>query len=97
MKSLFFYAAIFCGLLASCQNSATDEDQNDAKDGKKNVSKRDYSITEANAYSSLFLDSIAVEKYIADKKLHDSVSRRIRSFYSTRNYQFAWFSNHGLT
>ena len=97
MKSLFFYAAIFCGLLASCQNSATDEDQNDAKDGKKNVSKRDYSITEANAYSSLFLDSIAVEKYIADKKLHDSVSRRIRSFYNTRNYQFAWFSNDGLT
>lgn len=98
MKSLFFCTAIFCSLLVSCQNNVnngnSDDDQPEAK---KNVSKRDYSINASNAYSTLFLDSSAVEKYIADKKVPDSVARRIRSFYNTRNYQFAWFSGDGLT
>ncbi|MGN6400776.1 MAG: L,D-transpeptidase family protein [Flavisolibacter sp.] len=98
MKNLFFCAAVFCSLLASCQNNGnsgnSDDDQPEAK---KNVSKRDYSINASNAYSTLFLDSSAVEKYIVDKKVPDSVARRIRSFYNTRNYQFAWFSGDGLT
>ena len=38
-----------------------------------------------------------MEKYILEKKLPDSISRRIRSFYNTRNYQFAWFTSKGLT
>ncbi|MGN6165521.1 MAG: L,D-transpeptidase family protein, partial [Flavisolibacter sp.] len=33
----------------------------------------------------------------SDLKVPDSVARRIRSFYNTRNYQFAWFSGDGLT
>lgn len=100
MKSLFFYAAILCSFFASCQNngnSARDDDDNEAKSGQKNVSKRDYSINAANSYSTLFLDSSAVEQYIKSKKLPDSVARRMRSFYNTRNYQFAWFSGDGLT
>lgn len=44
-----------------------------------------------------FLDSLAVEKFISSKKIPDSLSRRIRSFYNTRNYQFAWFTSQGLT
>jgi murein L,D-transpeptidase YcbB/YkuD len=43
------------------------------------------------------LDSTAVEKFIAEKKTDDSIAYRIRSFYSSRNYQFAWFSSNGLT
>jgi murein L,D-transpeptidase YcbB/YkuD len=38
-----------------------------------------------------------VEAFIAEHKVPDSISRRIRSFYNTRNYQFAWFSSKGLT
>jgi murein L,D-transpeptidase YcbB/YkuD len=34
---------------------------------------------------------------MAEKKVPDSLSRRVRSFYNTRNYQFAWFSSEGLT
>ncbi len=100
MKSLILYAALCCSLFASCQNigAARDDDDNEARsEGQKNVSKRDYSINASNSYSTLFLDSTNVEKYIADKKLSDSVARRIRSFYNTRNYQYAWFSGDGLT
>jgi L,D-transpeptidase YcbB len=100
MKSLILYTALCCSLFASCQDSGAtrDNDDNEAKsEGQKNVSKRDYSINASNSYSTLFLDSNNVEKYIADKKLSDSVARRIRSFYNTRNYQYAWFSGDGLT
>jgi murein L,D-transpeptidase YcbB/YkuD len=94
MKMLFVYAAIICGLFASCQNENSTDSQ---KEAKKKVSKRDYSITKANSYSDLFLDSLTMEKFITEEKVSDSVARRMRSFYNTRNYQFAWFSDDGLT
>jgi murein L,D-transpeptidase YcbB/YkuD len=99
MKSLLFYTALFCTLFASCQSNANGGDDSDdaTSEGKRNVSKRDYTINRSNSYSTLFLDSTAMEKFIADKKISDSVARRMRSFYNARNYQFAWFSGDGLT
>ena len=75
---------------ASTSTEATAEKQ-------KKITKRDYSITKENAYNDIFFDSLLMEKYISDKKIPDSISRRIRSFYNARNYQFAWFSSNGLT
>jgi L,D-transpeptidase YcbB len=99
MKQVFVYAAlIICGFFVACnaQNNPAGSNDNDDKEQKK-ISKRDLSITPANAYNDLFLDSMAVEKFISQKSIPDSLSRRIRSFYNTRNYQFAWFSSNGLT
>lgn len=97
MKNIFLYVTLVCSMFAACQNggSHNSTDENTAE-AKKNVSKRDYSINKSNSYSDLFFDSTAMEKYIASKKLPDSIARRIRSFYNTRNYQFAWFSSDGL-
>src|SRR5258705_10381577 len=64
---------------------------------EKNISKRDYSITKKNGYNDLFIDSAEVENFMRKNNIADSVARRIRSFYNTRNYQFAWFSSNGLT
>jgi murein L,D-transpeptidase YcbB/YkuD len=104
MKKLLLYACLFCSVFASCQNNGNHTQKNESEsddeaksEGQKKVSKRDYSITKANSYSDLFLDSTNLEKFIADKKLSDSISRRMRSFYNTRNYQFAWFTSGGLT
>jgi murein L,D-transpeptidase YcbB/YkuD len=58
---------------------------------------RDESITEANAYSDLFLDSNAVESYIQKEKLNDSSANAMRNFYKVRNYQYAWFTSDGPT
>jgi len=87
------------GLLVSCSNSQTEEQkaEKEAEKVKKNMSRRDESITRANSYSNLFLDSTALENFISEKKIPDSLASRIRSFYNTRNYQFAWFSSDGLT
>src|SRR5262245_28014193 len=38
-----------------------------------------------------------MEKFIEQNQLPDPLPRRIRSFYNTRNYQYAWFSSDGLT
>jgi L,D-transpeptidase YcbB len=58
---------------------------------------RDLSITEANAYSDLFLDSNAVESFIQKEKLNDSSATSLRNFYRIRNYQYAWFTSDGPT
>jgi murein L,D-transpeptidase YcbB/YkuD len=91
---------ILCSLLAACnaqENSGTATADDEQAAPVKKISRRDVSITPANAYNDLFLDSTAVEAFIAEHKVPDSISRRIRSFYNTRNYQFAWFSSKGLT
>ena len=87
------------GLLISCTNSQTEQQRIGKEQEKlnKNVSARDESITRANSYSDLFLDSSRLEKFISEKKIPDSLAYRIRSFYNARNYQFAWFSSDGLT
>jgi hypothetical protein len=95
MRRILFIAAI-CSLFFSC----TDTDEtNTTKTEKeeKNVSERDASITKANSYSDLFLDSAALGNFIKQNKIGDSIARRLRSFYNTRNYQFAWFTSNGLT
>lgn len=95
MKKLFVFLTLCSLVFISCTNSQK-EDREKAEIEKK-VSKRDYSISKANSYSDLFLDSMRMEKFIAEKKFSDSIIRRMRSFYNTRNYQFAWFTSNGLT
>ncbi|MBL7730034.1 MAG: hypothetical protein JNM88_02570, partial [Chitinophagaceae bacterium] len=114
MKKLFLpFVASFL-LLAACNSKKSDtaagedgaavikgEDVDkpiDEKEKKKNITDRDLSISKENAYNDIFLDSLAMERYIASRGLSDKkISRRIRSFYNARNYQYAWFSSGGLT
>ncbi len=96
MKKLFFLLPLFSVLIACTDEAATTAQEKSSKE-EKNVSARDISITKANSYSDLFLDSSAIANFIAQNKLSDSISRRLRSFYNARNFQFAWFSSNGLT
>ncbi len=99
MKHFFIYTILLSAFLQSCQDGTGSGGsiKGNKSEAEKKVSKRDYSITRENSYSDLFIDSLSMEKFIVDKKLDDSLSRRMRSFYNTRNYQFAWFSSDGLT
>ncbi|GEO08880.1 L,D-transpeptidase family protein [Segetibacter aerophilus] len=101
MKRLLIYALLL-NFFVACNNDNNNEDgsANEEKTDQvteKKISKRDYSINKSNSYSNLFLDSAAVEDYIAQNKVNDTISRRMRSFYNARNYQFAWFSTDGPT
>jgi murein L,D-transpeptidase YcbB/YkuD len=76
-------------VIAGCNNSSSEK--------KNSPVKRDTTITETNAYSSLELDSIMLENYISRNDLKSSMAEKIRNFYKNRNYHFAWFSADGLT
>lgn len=97
MKTILLYSALAVCLFVSCTDSTAPGNNNAGSNEKKNITKRDYSITKENAYSDLFLDSTAMEKFFVSKGLVDSIARRIRSFYNSRNYGFAWFTSTGLT
>ena len=97
---IFLLITFTCCLLAACSfNSDTDSKQGNetAKNQKKNISKRDRSVNPSNSYSDLFFDSTAMEQFLQKRKINDSIGDRIRSFYNTRNYEYAWFSSDGLT
>jgi murein L,D-transpeptidase YcbB/YkuD len=111
MKLKFFLIVSMITLLTACKSdkkdkvaAGNDDPQTENVDdpvepGKtKKVTDRDLSVTAANSYNDLFLDSMAMERYIINRQLDDKkIARRIRSFYNARNYQYAWFSSKGLT
>src|SRR5215469_10262132 len=98
----FLISVLISGVLYSCVNADTNADSNNnkkapASKAAKTISSRDRSINSSNSYSDLFLDSMTMENFISQKKVPDSIADRMRSFYNTRNYQFAWFDSDGLT
>ncbi len=100
MKKILLYAAVMCSIFIACNNNKREGNSSgndDSGEKEKKITKRDLSVTKENAYNNIFLDSTNVESFISEKKLADSLSRRIRSFYNARNYQFAWFTSNGLT
>ncbi len=58
--------------------------------------ERDQTITPKNAVTKLYVDSLQMERFIAEKQLEDSSANRLRNFYNSRNFQFAWLSETGL-
>ncbi len=104
MKKLVMAAVIGCLVTTSCTQVAgwfstpKDSTKGEAIDSASYAAfARDESITEANAYSDLFLDSASIENYIQKEKLNDSAARALRGFYRVRNYQYAWFTSGGMT
>jgi L,D-transpeptidase YcbB len=96
MKNFLIPAFLF---LASCQNMEGNFKASNAHEAKTEdgTPVRDQSITAANAYSDLFLDSASVEQYIKSHSLDATQAQDVRNFYNRRNYQFAWFSSDGFT
>ena len=98
MKKIVNSMALLCSIFIACNSQVSNSNTKDStEEASKNVSSRDYGITRANSYSDLFFDSTKLETYISENKVADSIARRMRSFYNTRNYQYAWFSSDGLT
>lgn len=106
LKNIIFFGFVLFAV--SCKNSKTApettedgfEDMDEIVNVKKEkkVTSRDFSVTADNAYNNIFLDSMAMERYIQQRQIEDKkISRRIRSFYNARNYQYAWFSPDGIT
>ncbi len=87
---------IWCSLLLSCFASCKFGEANNSRKEPVFI-ERDTTITPVNSVTQLVLDSEKVEEYIGAKNLDDRTALQMRSFYNSRNYQFAWFSEDGLT
>ena len=101
MKKIVF--ALFVVSIVACNNNQTNQSEKHSSEKtskpevEKKITKRDFSITAANAFNNLFFDSMALVTFIDENKIDGSIARRMRSFYNARNYQYAWFSSNGLT
>jgi murein L,D-transpeptidase YcbB/YkuD len=58
--------------------------------------ERDVTITPKNAVTRLLVDSLQMEQYITAAQLEDSAANRLRNFYNSRNFQFAWLAEKGI-
>jgi L,D-transpeptidase YcbB len=58
--------------------------------------ERDTTITKSNSFSDLFLDSAEVEGFITLEHPDEESAKRLRNFYNSRSYQFAWFTKEGM-
>lgn len=96
---LFIVSIIFC---TSCKSKSrriwlrNNPQSTGSSFFSEDPAERDYSVTKANAYNDLFLDSLAFEKYLVTNPQSDSVSENMRDFYNLRNFEFAWFDSKGL-
>lgn len=88
MKSIIFPAAILLISLYSCKQTGNV--------AQSHTTTRDTSIKLGTSFNEIFFDSTRMEKFISRQQMHDSLKKRIRSFYNGRNYQFAWFFNEGM-
>jgi L,D-transpeptidase YcbB len=87
MKGLTFFTIIFAAAFSSCQQGPTRN---------RRLINRDTSINSQNSFSELFFDSSALDKFANTERLHDSLVKRMKTFYARRNYQYAWFFKEGM-
>jgi len=88
--------ALFATGCKSQNSSSSSSATNTTSISNRIVVNRDISINKDNAYNDIFLDSAAVENFIAQEKLDDTLSAAIRSFYNVRNFEYSWFTSTGL-
>jgi len=96
MRILFVFTTIII-LFIACNDRPEQQAGGSSTTKDKNLTPRNGSITRTNAYSDLFLDSTAMEAFIQEQNLNDTITTGLRNFYNARNYQYAWFASDGLT
>lgn len=88
MKNVFrlvLIILVITSLFSNCNSQTSDP-----------IITRDTTITPINAITTLELDSIGLDQFLIIKKLPDSTAKRVKDFYISRNYQYAWFNEDGL-
>lgn len=84
----------FLGILITFSFLSCDSNDKSAP-GHRATVHRDTAITPQNSYNNLFLDSLQVVRFF--DHTDDTLYAQVRNFYNARNYEFAWFSDEGLT
>lgn len=91
MRTYYLIACILLFAVYSCTNTVKQPAAVPMK-----VTPLNTAIQPGNAYNNFFLDSTALNKFIASQNLGDTMANRLRSFYNARNFEYAWFDENGL-
>jgi len=86
-KSLVAVSTLLLLFLFACNNQSQQ---------KKEVAI-DKSITPANAFNNLFLDSNKINNFLANDSGYSSFAEQYNNFYKGRNFEYAWFDKSGLS
>ena len=85
MKTALFSIILFLLVSAWCQVR-----------GNAPMPGRDTSVVQRASYSAIYLDSLVLEQFIRSRVPDADGANRLRNFYNSRNYQYAWFTKDGL-
>jgi len=85
-KSFVAVSTLFILFLFSCKNQNHE---------KKEV-VIDKSITQANAFNNLFLDSNKIKDFLSSHPEYSAYEQQYEDFYKQRNYEYAWFDTSGI-
>lgn len=88
-NSILFFLLLVYGM-PSCNDSS-------GKTPAVPVTPLDTTITTKNAFTTLKLDSQVVSLYIDLSQMADTTKQLMHNFYNSRNYQYAWFNEEGLS
>ena len=83
---------IITASLASCGQFSSQPKEKIIRE-EKPVTKVDVTIDTTNAFNRYFFPEDSLTALLTQPKLDDTLSNRIKSFYNSRNNQFAWFSS----
>lgn len=82
--------------LLSCNPFDKQTKEERIKEEEKIITKIDVTIDTTNSFNSIFIDSDNVLQILQRNHIDDTLTNLIKSFYNSRNYQYAWFSKEGL-
>lgn len=60
------------------------------------ITQLDTSIDSTNAFNKIFMTKEVVDKYMEVDTLCERMCAFVKSFYNSRNYQYAWFAPEGM-
>lgn len=89
-------ASVFTIISGSCNLFDLKTEEDHLPKEEKEITKVDITIDTSNSFNSLFIDSTDLRTILELNNLGDTLFNRIKSFYNSRNYQYAWFSKEGL-
>ncbi len=82
MKQFLLVSFCFAICILACNNQPTIE--------------KDISITQKNAFNTLFFDSVQLENFLVKHNDLEKFKDQYLAFYKQRNFQFAWIDNKGF-
>jgi murein L,D-transpeptidase YcbB/YkuD len=95
-KSFVAISTLLLLFLFACKSKTQKEQEREREQERKEV-EIDKSITSANAFNNLFLDSNKLNDFLANHPEYSAYGQQYQDFYRYRNYEYAWFDTSGIS